>query len=551
MAEQSLKCVFLRENSKVKPPLDPNTLYEIFMKMKHNECVSFIDMNSRITDASSRSNVIDDFFTKISFFRCRDLPDLYRIVRLYDYLTLESPYVSCLDCSKLIELLKGIKSLVVKGVFTIFLRNIPDLFSILNKTIISPPSIYDFLLFYNSMVPLTSPQKKDIEFLSLMLLYDTAIYKYPASLTALALIDIATCLCGDNIIIYSILGEYCQCTFSTYKSCLEDMLDFFIKTTSFDIIKKKINFRESCLTTRVIRKKIKTSIYKLSRYKNKIPYPGHTIYKRNDGLLSINNTLIVSDVKFQIGSKIGEGSYGSVYKLTNNNQLVAKIFDCAIDSVTEFINVTNMNHKWVGCVRAISSINPNILFYDRGGCDLERYVKGIRDPMGKPLIRSYVKQIITVVSYCHCNMVAHLDIKPGNIILHDDGTIRLIDFGSSRKFNPFIGQIPRDITTRLYAPPEALLKLEPYYSDIATDIWSIGICMAFMLSKGQIQYFHTRNDTPNVILDSLNDIFIIGSWKEIIPDINLLEEEFLSSLLKYDPRERINTLQALSHPYLN
>ena len=64
-----------------------------------------------------------------------------------------------------------------------------------------------------------------------------------------------------------------------------------------------------------------------------------------------------------------------------------------------------------------------------------------------------MEQIFTVLAYLEQNAIAHRDVKPENIILSNNGTIKLIDFGISRKL-PSNLSMSVSIGTREFAAPE-------------------------------------------------------------------------------------------------
>ncbi len=94
--------------------------------------------------------------------------------------------------------------------------------------------------------------------------------------------------------------------------------------------------------------------------------------------------------------------------------------------------------------------------------------------------------ICAAVSYIHHNLVAHRDIKPGNILVTADGTPKLLDFGIATLLD---GSGPRTLTgqsalTPEYASPEQVLG-EP--TGPASDIYSLGVVFYQMLT-GHLPY---------------------------------------------------------------
>ena len=92
-------------------------------------------------------------------------------------------------------------------------------------------------------------------------------------------------------------------------------------------------------------------------------------------------------------------------------------------------------------------------------------------------------QICEGLEYCHQNGIAHVDLKPDNILLSSDNTIKLADFGLS-DFNPSEEKRSEVKGTKIYMAPE-VLKGE-LYDPFRADIWSLGITLFQMVSCGYI-----------------------------------------------------------------
>merc|ERR1719295_2135883 len=93
---------------------------------------------------------------------------------------------------------------------------------------------------------------------------------------------------------------------------------------------------------------------------------------------------------------------------------------------------------------------------------------------------NFIKQILLGVKHMHLKNVAHLDLKPENIMLKTDAShlLKLIDFGLSRKIKP--GEEIREMLgTPEFVSPE-VVNYEPL--SLNTDLWSIGVITYIMLS---------------------------------------------------------------------
>ncbi|KAG5611506.1 hypothetical protein H5410_022787 [Solanum commersonii] len=97
-----------------------------------------------------------------------------------------------------------------------------------------------------------------------------------------------------------------------------------------------------------------------------------------------------------------------------------------------------------------------------------------------PQIKCYMKQLLTGLHYCHINQVLHRDIKGSNLLIDNEGNLKLADFGLARSFS---GDHNANLTNRVitlwYRPPELLLGATKYGP--AVDMWSVGCIFAELL----------------------------------------------------------------------
>lgn len=96
-------------------------------------------------------------------------------------------------------------------------------------------------------------------------------------------------------------------------------------------------------------------------------------------------------------------------------------------------------------------------------------------------------QLCDCLAYLHdlAEPIIYRDIKPGNIILQDDGTIMLIDFGIARKFRENKLKDTARIGTVGFAAPE---QFEQKQTDSRTDLFSLGALLFYLLSGGKYIY---------------------------------------------------------------
>ena len=102
-----------------------------------------------------------------------------------------------------------------------------------------------------------------------------------------------------------------------------------------------------------------------------------------------------------------------------------------------------------------------------------------------PQIKCYMKQLLEGLAYCHAQKVLHRDIKGSNLLINNEGQLKLADFGLAR---PYDTDQQRPYTNRVitlwYRPPELLLGATMYGP--AIDMWSAGCIFAELLLRKPI-----------------------------------------------------------------
>ena len=91
--------------------------------------------------------------------------------------------------------------------------------------------------------------------------------------------------------------------------------------------------------------------------------------------------------------------------------------------------------------------------------------------LGIPERIALLLHVCDAVAYAHRNLVVHLDLKPSNILVTHDGTVKLLDFGTSKLIRPDSMFTTTVLATPAYASPEQL-RNEPVTT--ACDIYALG-----------------------------------------------------------------------------
>eukprot|EP00347_Sterkiella_histriomuscorum_P006086 403354120 len=196
---------------------------------------------------------------------------------------------------------------------------------------------------------------------------------------------------------------------------------------------------------------------------------------------------------------------------------------------------------------------------------------GSGNSFARPIIKSYLYQLISGVAACHSCRIIHRDLKPSNILVGQNNEIKIADFNVARSYGVAVRPYTRDVTTLQYRAPELLLGATEYSSPV--DMWSCGCIFAEIISKrclfdgesehDQIRKIFKIKGTPNEEIwpgvhnfDGFNKVHWTQhkpqDLRNIIKRIESIDDngiDLLEKLLIYDPTQRISAFEALQHPY--
>ena len=159
-------------------------------------------------------------------------------------------------------------------------------------------------------------------------------------------------------------------------------------------------------------------------------------------------------------------------------------------------------------------------------------------------------RVCEAVQFAHQNLVVHRDLKPDNILVADDSTPRLLDFGTAKLLSPSLGQPGSEMTrqgyhsfTPQYASPEQILG-NPITT--ASDTYSLGVLL-YLLLTGTLPYELkelTMAEMLRVVCEQppRRPAEAAGSSKRLDPDL----EAILLKALRKEPQGRYLTAEQLA-----
>ena len=95
-----------------------------------------------------------------------------------------------------------------------------------------------------------------------------------------------------------------------------------------------------------------------------------------------------------------------------------------------------------------------------------------------------MKQLLEGCAYLHKRKFLHRDLKPRNLLLNNDGILKIADFGLAKLHNDQFALLSANMTTLWYKAPEVFF--DNYFYSNKIDIWAIGCILAEFLIKKPI-----------------------------------------------------------------
>lgn len=283
--------------------------------------------------------------------------------------------------------------------------------------------------------------------------------------------------------------------------------------------------------------------------------------------------------------KIGRGAYGTVYKARDRNtgKVVALKKVCV---PLEDDGVPKNTLREISLLKQLNTLeHPNIvqlldichgqkrdrelvmfLVFEHVDQDLALFIERYSNQGGfsTDIIKSMGHEMLCGVDFLHSNRIVHRDLKPQNVLVTNDGHIKLADFGLAKTYD-FEMQLTSVVVTLWYRAPEILLGLT-YATPV--DIWSLG-CILAELYKLSALFCGTseadqlnkifkilgkppRHDWPkdciSLTYDSFNVTDSIGIT-QLIPNLCEDAQDLILKMLQFDPNKRLTATEALNHHF--
>lgn len=132
-------------------------------------------------------------------------------------------------------------------------------------------------------------------------------------------------------------------------------------------------------------------------------------------------------------------------------------------------------------INSSKKIGDIYLVFEKMDTDLFKIIKS-QQFLSPDHYKFIMYQVLRAIYYLHSANIIHRDIKPSNVLINEDCSIKLCDFGLSRGINDECSmELTEYVVTRFYRAPEIMLCFHEYSK--AIDIWSVGCTFGELLSK--------------------------------------------------------------------
>jgi predicted Ser/Thr protein kinase len=254
--------------------------------------------------------------------------------------------------------------------------------------------------------------------------------------------------------------------------------------------------------------------------------------------------------RYPIRDTVGKGGMGVLYRahdtvLERDVALKMMLVDFSQDHATrerflrEARAVARLQHRNVVTIHELGEVDgtPYIVMELLGGRDLDALLKGdTRLTLAQKL--EIAAQLCEGLAYAHDQGIVHRDIKPGNVRVLEDGTVKILDFGIAKFAQSSVTQTGFVMGTPSYMAPEQIMG-EP--ADGRSDLFSVGVLLYELLS-GKKPF---QGDNPTAVVYQIMNGQPVP-LHESLPDVPEHIDQIVMRALQKDPAQRYSKAREMA-----
>jgi len=251
--------------------------------------------------------------------------------------------------------------------------------------------------------------------------------------------------------------------------------------------------------------------------------------------------------KYELIQVVGRGAMGSVYKAHDPSigRLIAlKTISASLVGNTDLLERFYREAQSAGGLQ-----HPNIVtIYELGqegetpfiamefleGQSLENLIDQRTDLSLSQKV-GLIVPVVRALEFAHSRGVVHRDVKPANVMLTKDGTVKVVDFGIARIADMSKTRTDVLIGTLAYMAPQ---QIRGQRADVRSDIWALGVTFYELLC------YRRPFDGENAAALMLNTIAANPiPLRDLLPDCPLALEKIVEKMLQKDVADRFQTME--------
>uniref|UniRef100_A0A7N8X1X4 non-specific serine/threonine protein kinase n=1 Tax=Mastacembelus armatus TaxID=205130 RepID=A0A7N8X1X4_9TELE len=258
------------------------------------------------------------------------------------------------------------------------------------------------------------------------------------------------------------------------------------------------------------------------------------------------------DSTFTEISEIGRGRFSVVRKCLNKStkkEVAVKFVSKKMQKKEQVAHEADIlrhvqTHQLVALLDTYESTTSLMLILELEDGRLLDYLVA-HDELMEEKVAFFIRETLEALQHLHTCRVAHLDLKPENIMvdLHSPTPgIKLIDLGDAVQLSAHRRYVHLLLGNPEFAAPE-LIRGTPV--SVATDVWSVGV-LAYVMLSGVSPFLDESPEETCVNICRLDFCFP----DEYFHDVSQAARDFVSSVLQQDQRKRPSATSCLQHPWV-